>query len=572
MAFFRKGITCVFLALSGILFLSQCAMKQEQAISSPTTVSTFHNISIYWSPEGGSMERDLLVRFREYGADDWHDALPIKFNPISGSISFYGAEVEHDKQETYRGSIVNLKPATEYEIKVMLEETKITETILASTWSEDFPIGKTIKTDNSNQTLSVTQSGTPDGYLLIDGTGTTIDVDNKHNHCINVTGDYLIIRGFTLTGARQHGIFIMSDCHDVIIEQCDISNWGDTIERGNGFGTPAGAIYSPEAYTSYPETNATLKRIVVQRNRIHHPRYDANSWAEFNTENDSYHPYGPQAVMFFEPGGNIVIRYNEVWSDKDHYYNDILGWGLNMSNKGFPGPDSDIYGNYLANCWDDAIEVEGGGRNIRIWNNYMDSAFVPIATVKNTIGPLYIWQNVSGRSESPPGSKYGEYGLGFKSLEYTEDNQYLYLFNNTILQLGGLGAGGLGTVQNNDPLVNKVTTRNNIFHVREANTNSIGTKHTGTADLDYDLFNKGVPEDQEQHGIKGVPIYSSQFGFDLTTMTGNFQLAEDSPGCKAGVVVTNFCEIFTGDAPDMGAHQSGKADMQFGVKADYSIN
>ena len=562
-----KSALLIFYVLA-VFSLTKCSTQQQT--KKPHTVSTFHSISIYWSPEDGAIDKNILVKFRKKGSDIWREALPLKYNVVTDSIKVADVMLAPDQHESYRGSIVNLTPNTEYEIALTLEGTKYAQNIFAKTWSEDFPVGETIKTESGNQTIVVSQTGSPDGYILIDGTGVTIDVENKQNNCIKITGSYVIVRGFNLAGASEHGIFLNSDCHDVIIEKCDISNWGGVDESGNGFGTYHGAIYSHDIYTDYPISANPMKRIIIQRNKIHNPRYNSNSWAEWNTENKSYHPYGPQAIMLFEPEGNIVIRYNEIWSDKDHYYNDILGWGLNGSFKGFPGPDSDIYGNYLANCWDDAIEAEGGGKNIRIWNNYMENIFVPIATVKNTIGPIYIWNNVSGKSYSKPGSKYGEYGLGYKSTEHSNQNQYLYIFNNTTLQPDGLGAGGLGTVYNLNSTLNKITTRNNIINVHDSTEYSIGTNYNCTVDINYDLCNKKYPKELETQGVQGVPIYSADFGFDVKTMTGNFQLSENSPGYLAGIVVPNFCEIFRGKAPDMGAHQKGSKNIVYGVKSNYT--
>ena len=79
---------------------------------------------------------------------------------------------------------------------------------------------------------------------------------------------------------------------------------------------------------------------------------------------------------------------------------DALAQGrwLGSDDYGFPGPDSDIYGNYVANTWDDGLEIEGGGRNVRVWNNYVEEAFIPYANAAVTIGPLYFFRNVSGRS------------------------------------------------------------------------------------------------------------------------------------------------------------------------------
>src|SRR5205085_4032503 len=57
-----------------------------------------------------------------------------------------------------------------------------------------------------------------------------------------------------------------------------------------------------------------MERTIVQRNRIHHPRYGANSWSWD-------HPAGPQAITYSHCGGNHVIRYNEIYSEDGHYFN-----------------------------------------------------------------------------------------------------------------------------------------------------------------------------------------------------------------------------------------------------------
>ncbi len=97
---------------------------------------------------------------------------------------------------------------------------------------------------------------------------------------------------------------------------------------------------------------------------------------------------------YWESAGNHVIRYNGCWSDEDHYFNDGMGAGYNGGFRGFPGADSDIYGNYVANCWDDGIEAEGGTQNVRIWSNHVEEVVIPIANAATSIGPLYVWRNV----------------------------------------------------------------------------------------------------------------------------------------------------------------------------------
>ncbi len=531
-----------------VLFISLIITNGVFA-GTPVTVSTFEVISIYWSPEGGVSNLKVLVKFREEGTTNWKDGLPMIYSNIGGTTN---------EIAPYRGSIVNLSPNTSYEIELTLEGTSETETIIAKTWSEDFPISDTIILGNRTTPYSIYDSGTADGYILIDGTGSTIDLENNYDYCITIRGSYVILRGITLKNAKKGGINLKT-CHDVIIENCDISGWGEQNSDGFGVNYQAG-IYS---------NSTSIKRIIIQRNKIHDPRYDANSWAELNE--GGYHPSGPQGITFFNSSGNHVIRYNEIWSDEDHMYNDIIGAGANGSFLGFPGPDSDIYSNYFANCWDDGIESEGGNRNTRIWGNFIDETFLPIANAATSIGPLYIWKNTSNRCYSPPGSYYGVHApfikMGYAgSIDWMTG--HMYVFNNTILQPNNEGAGGIGTSANNNRYIKHCQTRNNILHVQSTTTNSIAI-HSGNSDndYDYDLYSKVYPSGNGGNAIKGIPIYIKDANFNIDEMTADFSLSSQSLGYDAGVVIPNFTDGYEGAAPDMGAFEAGKPPMEYGVNA-----
>jgi hypothetical protein len=132
-------------------------------------------------------------------------------------------------------------------------------------------------------------------------------------------------------------------------------------------------------------------RVTVQRNKMHDPRYSANSWSDG-------HPAGPQGITFSYCGGNHVLRWNEITGGSKHL-NDGMGGEDNFSTTGFPNRDSDIYGNSIQNTWDDAIESEGGNANVRIWGNYLNNTATGVATTATAIGPVYIFRNVFNRNK-----------------------------------------------------------------------------------------------------------------------------------------------------------------------------
>jgi len=512
-----------------------------------TSIPTFHCLGLYWSPEQGAVGKSVLVKFRAVGQKKWSDGLPMRYNPVAS---------EHCKAD-YRGSLVNLVPDTTYDIALTLEGTEIHTTLKAKTWSESFPIAKTITVPSGSTMLECKQSGKPDGYILYDGTGCTLDGKNAIEQAISVSASYVIFRGFTIKNTTAYGIRIWENQHHIVIENCDLSKWGSTDEKGFGVDFQ-GAVNS---------NKKNVHNIIVQRCRIHHPNYDSNSWAE--DHNNSRHPAGQQAIVLWDSPGNNVFRYNECWSDPDHYFNDVLGGSYNGSYTGYPGADSDIYGNYVANCWDDGIESEGGNQNVRIWNNYTEEVMIPIANAATSIGPLYVWQNVSGRSYSPPGSEFNMTHGPFMKMGYAGDAKWMtghmYIFNNTIFQPNNEGADALGS---SSRIIKHCISRNNLFCTRTGDSHSISTdKRSEDNDFDYDLVSGRYPDGHQAHGTKGRPTFIANAGFTFDTKTGIFQLAPDSPGAKQGIVIPNFCDATP--HPDMGAHAAGAKPLLYGVKATF---
>jgi hypothetical protein len=546
--------TFAALFAAGFSAITAGAAEPQDGSNAPLAIPTFHCLGLYWSPPGGAADKQVNVRYRWQGASEWKDALPMRYNPIP--------KTDEDLSD-YRGSIVYLQPATTYEVQLTLAGTQTSTNLTATTWSEKFPVGETVRVASQNTPLAITKSGTTKAWRVYDGRGATIDVRHQHDSCITVKASHVILRGFTLKGAGAAsntkkgiiGAIRIEDGHDIVIEDCDVSDWGRLNPKtGFGFDYDA-AIFS---------NSKTLARLIVQRCKLHHPTYDGSTWYEPKYPT---HPEGPQCITLFNTAGNHVIRYCECTSDLDHMYNDIIGGGSNGSFRGSPGPDSDIYGNLVSHCWDDGLEVEGGSRNVRIWDNYITQAMMMIGNAPCSIGPLYIWRNVVSRSQSRSDADGGN----FLKMGYAGSEDWMtghqYIFHNTIFRSDEyLPTGGFG----GNRIVKHTVSRNNILHILNAKGKGYSaseSKQNTDNDFDYDLFNGKVPAGTESHGVRGDPVYAAGAGFDAATKTGIFHLAPNSPGAGAGQPIPNFSDGFTGKAPDIGAHQRGAPPMRFGVKA-----
>ncbi len=528
----------------------------------PSAVATFESIGIIYNYEGDdNSNADCTVSYTVSGSTNWQNSLPVwRDDRKWGKI----------KQKQFRVSLLNLKPDTSYDIKIEPQDpdgNPAPSFLTVKTWSETFPIAETITIsgDALHNGYTVTNSGTAEGYILYKTAyGSTIDVTNGADTCIFITKTvhHIILKGMTMKGARKHAIYVdgrfSGDAHDIVIENCDISNWGSTNTDGWGINMQC-AIYSE---------NRTLRRVIVQRNIIHHPRSDSNNWEEPRPAyKNNPHPAGPQAVGFWDSSGNHVIRYNHIYSDADHYYNDILGCGANFGQTGFPANDTDIYGNILENCWDDAVESEGANLNVRIWGNYIENAFQALSTRLTVYGPLYVWRNVCIVGYRAPGNQIA--AAFHKSGGYNTDfDNGVYLFHNTAVLPPGSEIEDSGT-RGVWGRMHYITTANNIFNTEKCITCEPITAAAGSRFLN-DLCtetNVNMEYAAEATPIQGIAKFSSEFGLNRATGKGIFYQTSDSPGYNSGIIITNFNSDIPDGQPDLGAHEAGTPPMEFGPKA-----
>jgi hypothetical protein len=405
-----------------------------------------------------------------------------------------------------------------------------------------------------------------------------LNLKNVHKYGIEVDADYVIIRGVEIRNAAVHGILIRKNRHDVVVEQCYITFWGrigGPKTLGNLEGGSDSGIYA--------ETGCG--NLTLQRNLIEDPRGASNDW-------ETGHPDGPQGISVIQSTGGNVIRYNDIVSTEDHGYNDGIGGGNNFSFTGNMNRNSDIHGNIIISCWDDAIECEGGNMNVRIWGNYIHRFYNGIATASTSTGPVYIFRNVSG--ESRAGHRNSSGGAFIKTGEREEfGGGRRYVFHNTILQPAGVFNVFSSHVNPN------CITRNNIFDVPGKLATDLDKEPA--SDYDYDFFSgntKGLTA-KEANGIKlrttpaGTRLYSTSYSLEFyprsTIQSINwgkhpYEFGErtveitdpvvwiKNPLIDSGVILPGFNDNFAGKAPDLGAFEVGKPPLQFGRRAYLNFN
>tara|TARA_R110002096_G_scaffold104771_18_gene230765 strand:- start:1744 stop:3519 length:1776 start_codon:yes stop_codon:yes gene_type:complete len=540
---------------SGMELVDATGLPRE-ALHEPFAVATFESIGLYWKPNDGSKDHPCQVFYRPAGAADWKEGHALWFDPNAH-------KGRPQNSQEYRGSLVHLEPGTDYEIRLVVEKTNTEKTLTARTWDEAFKVKKVVTLPEQwEETLEIDEGGSAEeGYVVYapaEGKSSIGDAQGKHDANVRVNAPYVMIRGLELKNAANHGIELRS-VHHVVIEHCDISGWGG-IDK-DGFGANGhSAVYG---------NNPALEHIVVQHCDLHHPRSHSNSWNEERTLPDgrkTSHPMGAQGITLRKGKGRYVIRHNRIRSDMEHMFNDGMGEFANFSFAGFPNRDSDIYGNFVSHCRDDGFECEGANMNVRIWNNCTDVCMMSLAGATTSLGPVYMWRNIALRSRTGPTNDWagtkggGLLKLGNESREMTKGRMYIY--HNTIYQptpwpgrkeLAGCRSGIIctGSKKRQQNLV----TRNNILHCRSMKDSAIRDPlGYETNDFDFDLiFGKlTYREGNEAHGIEAVPVYED-------AAEGRPPgLKAGTPGHDAGARLPNFNDGFHGEAPDMGAVETGQ--------------
>lgn len=512
-------------------------------------VATFESAGVYFN--GPPAAERCRVSYRAAGGTLWREGHPLVYD---------------GRERQWRGSLVHLTPDTAYEIRLQSGGRRVD--LQTRTRSEFFPIGRTtyLEPAAEAQTVTVREGGTAGGWHLVmpaPGTKWTSDVFNQADHNIVIEADYVILRGVELRNAAVHAIVIRKGVRNVVVEDSHITGWG-RVGGARVWGIAGG---SDSAVYAEPGAGA----LVIQRNLIEYPRSGANDW-------ESGHPSGPQGITLIDSAGENVIRYNTIRSTDDHGFNDGIGGAANYSFQGSPNRDSDIYGNIVANCWDDAIESEGANANVRIWSNYIHHTFVHIATAATAMGPLYIFRNVFGESRISHQDRSGgmmiKTGMNYVNLggeRVSTGLGHRFIYHNTGLQPNG----ALDVFSSHE--LHNAATRNNIFYARgrayppdrgepandfrnDLTGGYLGGGFIRTMFLQTDRLEWFLAPTMEK--IEWGRVEQTRGG--RTVAITDPVVRAKNPAVDAGVLVPGFNDDYTGAAPDIGAYENGRPPLRFG--------
>ncbi|HUQ27148.1 MAG TPA: hypothetical protein VM051_01060, partial [Usitatibacter sp.] len=126
-------------------------------------VPTYEAAGLYWSNPGANAQTGCEVKFRKSGDANWTQGLAMWFDARNSEC---------------RGSIVGLASGASYEAELNLPGQAAAKAVTFSTWANSKPVANTVKVASGAATLNITQGGSAAGYVVYDGTGSTLDAAN----------------------------------------------------------------------------------------------------------------------------------------------------------------------------------------------------------------------------------------------------------------------------------------------------------------------------------------------------------------------------------------------------------
>jgi len=533
-----------------------------------TPYPTITNLAVEWMIAGDdNLNGVVTVEYRIAGQQRWHPAMPLRRIPAGRSRRT--RPIYHWKNR-HSGSIFDLKPDTEYEIRLKLHDPdggKAEKVVRARTRAVPRPapdaVVKRVTPVTFRDSARTAQPG--DILLLMPGyyghfvmerdgrPGRPIVIRSDRSHpSINSTFDSISLRGrkhVILDGLTViHGSVDLLGAEEVAVRHCKVvSKFGIIANKAPG-----------------------CKNCYVADNDVSYimPWSSPGLGASF--------AYGGAAcvgegIQLAGPGN--VICHNRVKG-----YRDCIS--LMEEQAAYNQICTDIYNNDIYVGADDAIEADFAQGNCRIMRNRITNCFMGLSSQPGLGGPTYFIRNVMYNIINCPfklsrGSRGDvilhntvvKVGAGFMVVH----NPSLALFRNNLL-IGGPGAGMFGKYGSGPAVA--------VFFPRYNSTCDMDYDGVGTHGLpfkaevggrvfeNFEEFRKGTTE---KHSVLvDMSVFENNVAFPDPPMPERkppeLSLKPGSAAVDAGVLIPNLNDDYTGRAPDLGAYELGRDLPHYGPR------
>ncbi|MET0849972.1 MAG: right-handed parallel beta-helix repeat-containing protein [Candidatus Rokuibacteriota bacterium] len=537
--------------------------------------ATFHSLAVRWPIRGDSNANAAIrVQYRQTGEPRWREAWPL--------FRTHPTRVSPDNRVPdgwlFAGSIVDLVPDTEYEVRLTLADPDGGNTerqlVMRTRGEPRAPADMRVRHVTSGEPagggtgaaadpfrgLAAAQAAAQPGdlFLLHAGTyagGFTIDRRGAPGRPIvyRAAGDGPVV----LDGGGAERLVNAQGAQHVWLEGLTFRN----------------ARYLVLAHRA--------AHLVIRRSTFEVVRYAISA---FNGGYDESQGFVFTDNVFRGPstwprssgiedvnavtisGAGHVVAYNFFTGLADGIHGTSHG---RLSATDYHNNDFDV-------CTDDAIEADYGDTNVRVFRNRITNCFVGVSSQPTHGGPLYVFRN-------------SIYNVQYSPFKLHNDTAGVLLFHNT-----SMSAGIPFHIQPGGETVSDVISRNNIY----IGMTGPALRSTGEmirCDFDNDgyawgggsfaLWNRQTyltarmasraGDIYRVHGMTTVSVRSGWFtGVEpprdvrhrYPAQVHDLRITFRSAASDRGIVLANFSDGFVGRAPDLGCCELGEPLPVYGPR------
>jgi len=410
-----------------------------------------------------------------------------------------------------------------------------------------------------------TQKGTKEKPIVIKAAGdgeVIFDGDGSYRLFDVMAADYHYFEGLTIRNtdiAFYAGFKHVMGCSGLTVKKCRMEDVGIGV-----------VTYSEDSKDFYIADNTLIGR---------HDPDTLIGWYGFKEPAPLTSYY---AIKVY--GQGHVVCHNTM-----SYFHD----GVCIDTHGQPEPGKkcvsvDIYRNDIFNMADDFIESDGGSHNIRVFENRGFNSYHSALSAQPIFGgPVYFIRNLC-------------YNVPGTALKYTVRPAGIFTYNNTFIAEAAITNFSNGHFRNNlfigqddnRPALQATTYTN--YSTFDHNGYRGKSSNQGNYRLRYpihDSLNQGDDKELTMSNFKTLEEFAIKTGFEkhgieldvnifekvtlpeaknkglIYPVKGyDFRLKLGSKAIDAGCILPNITDGFSGKAPDLGAIESGKEGVKYGVR------
>ncbi|MBN2287883.1 MAG: right-handed parallel beta-helix repeat-containing protein [Candidatus Glassbacteria bacterium] len=568
------GFEAILLLLSVFFALSALSCRAGDStvpgeVSSP--YPTVANLAFEWRIEGDDdLDCAVEVAYRMAGEAKWHRAMPLRRIPAGASVD---ARRPFTWENKLSGSIFDLKPGTEYQVRLRLNDPdggSAEKLLTVKTRPVPRPAADAAEKWVYPGTLKDSAAAAKPGDILVlapgyygdfalpcdglPGRPVVIRSDRSHD-LINSTFDSIDLTGrkhVIIEGVTVYGSIDLVGAEEVAVRHCMVNAKYGIIAKN-----------SPGCKNCYIADNVVSYVM---------------PWIGLGMGccmDDGGAACVGEGIQLTGPGN--VICYNRVSG-----YRDCISF---MEDR--PVYDQrciDVYNNDIYVGADDGIEADFSMGNCRIMRNRLTNCFIPLSSQPGLGGPAYFIRNVmynvintiyklsrSSKGDVVLHNTAVKVGDGFM----VSHNPSLALFRNNLM-IGGQGGdepGGRFGRYGSGPGYAVFFPR--LSPTCDLDYDGVGTHGTQfkatVGRLETDSFEEFTRRTTEKHAVLvDMSVFADGVEFPDPAIPerepADLRLRPGSAAVDAALLIPNVNDNFTGKGPDLGAYELGREPPHYGPR------